>query len=261
MPVKNPSIPKFTMVKIEKIKYDHNYQRGVCEAQVNEIAKNFCWHAFGVVSLGRRANGDLMNVNGQQRTHGAAKKGYTAVPSLIVESSGPRFEAQLYRKLNTMRNLTSLNKFLAGVKGGLEPETTIDRLVAAAGLSVPRSPRKEWPYVQAVSQLGTIYKKGGDHLTHVLRFISCTWGGNVAALGSQILAGTSLFLLDAAETQSFDEKRAIRLLSKRDPTDIARQFSDKRSSVFGKAAQAIQYGMICLYNHKLAPGKKLPLPS
>lgn len=126
-------------VDIDELKIDYTYQRReVSEKNTLTIARDFTWSAFGSIVVMQRGDGSMWIVDGQQRYLAAKRRGdIKSVPCVILQSSGIKDEARAFKLLNQNRKaVSSTQKFITSVVGGIEPEKSIAEWLESIGLSV-----------------------------------------------------------------------------------------------------------------------------
>ena len=127
----------FASVEISKLRIDREgYQRTPNNKTVNTIAREFCWEAFGVVSVVCDENGVKWVIDGQQRITAAMLRGIKKVPCII--SNGSRVKAaSLFRKINETRNrISSVSQYRAGVTEGATQDLLIRDMIASVGMRI-----------------------------------------------------------------------------------------------------------------------------
>lgn len=117
------------MICIDDLHIDTMYQRSPCSARVIfEIARNFSWANFGVISVCQREgkNGYWV-VDGQQRIIAAKKRGdIVEVPCIIQNVKSIEQEASAFVSINTSRKpVSSIDKFNAAVIANMQPQKDI----------------------------------------------------------------------------------------------------------------------------------------
>lgn len=127
---------QFSMVEKGRLNVDHQYQRdNISRSRVLMIAAYFSWIAFGVLIVGRRADGTLWVVDGQHRKLAADKRSdVTVLPCLIFDMEEIKREAQAFLAANTVRGpVKTLDKFRALVLSEEPVAIAVQNLVSATG--------------------------------------------------------------------------------------------------------------------------------
>lgn len=194
------------------INISSTYQRQVKPSLVKKIQASFCPAAFGMPTVGRRSNGGLWGVDGQQRTAAAINMGLPTIPVVIFDSTGPAHEASVFLYMNRNRLRVNADEiFKAAHKEGDWAMRDILTTLHKHGLNFACFAKKDvklWPNIRAVSTIQHIYELdgGNGHLDDFLAFLCSTWAGNTEALQNSVMRGLSYFLYkfgDAVDRQSF----------------------------------------------------------
>lgn len=166
-------LPSIEWVPIAELELDESYQRsvetGASRKLIAGIANRWDWDLLDVLKVSRRPDDRKFVIDGQHRKAAAVMRGdIPQLPCVLKRCSGPEEEARLFVAANRGRKaMSGLDDFRAAVGSG-EPEAlTIARLVAAAGLNIPRhyvaslAPPGALP---AVAGLRTILRRRGEDL-------------------------------------------------------------------------------------------------
>lgn len=189
-------------VRVGDIRYDYSYQRPIKLALVKKIMSSFDPLGFGVAPLSRRHDGQLYGMDAQQRCTAVWRKfGEEAiVPALVMTGLSVSQEADLWMKLNTKTNVTTLEKFRARVIAGDPIAVDIQQIIQNRGLAIGFSgPGK----IQAVGSCEKIYTGYRTHLqTHhpdklgtTLTLLVENFGMSKEALNGDLILGVGLILL------------------------------------------------------------------
>jgi len=191
---------EYRTVKIDDLRIDNSYQRPLKEGHIADIMMYFNWEGFGTPVIGRRSNGGLWLIDGQQRITAAQRLGATKVGVEVRESTGPKYEASLFHLLNSTSVVpTKMQIFRAALRAGNKNAVAINKAVKAAGfkihLDVVNYSGNEWPYIRALSRLEKLFKYGGaKFLTEVLSLIGETWPEEDDAVREDVIGGMHRFI-------------------------------------------------------------------
>jgi hypothetical protein len=237
-----------TFVDPAAINISKTYQRRVKPQLVKRIKNDFCPAAFGAVVVGRRANGGLWGVDGQQRL--TASSGLLpSIPVIIFESRGPEHEASVFLYINRNRLRVNADEiFKAAHREGDWAMRDILSTLQKHGLNFScfaKKDVKEWPNIRAVNTVQNIYELdgGNGHLDDFLSFLCATWPGNTAALQETVMRGLSYFLYRFGPL--IDRQAFIKFLRKTPPTRLISE-----SNMTGAGNRYISVAKACfkLYN-------------
>ena len=138
--------PKLMWIDIGKLVVDPRYQRDISRQgakNVVQIARNFSWQRFGTVLVSRVGDdaGDLWAIiDGQHRVTGAAVRGITRVPCMVIEA-GPADQAAAFAAINGLvTKLTPLQIHAARVAAGDEDALELAAICADGGVTICRYP-------------------------------------------------------------------------------------------------------------------------
>lgn len=238
-----------TFIDPKTINTSLTYQRILKPKIIKLIKESFCPAAFGVATVGRRDNGGLWSVDGQQRMTAALSMGMATIPVIIFESSGAAHEASVFLYLN--RNRISVNAaeiFKAAHKEGHWAMRDILSTLHKHGLNFEMFAKKDvksWPNIRAVNTVQDIYNldDGHGHLDNFLAFLCATWPGNTEALQNSVMSGLSYFLYKFGPV--IDRQAFMRFLKTRSPS---RLISEANMTGAGNRYISVAKACFKLYN-------------
>jgi|GEM_PF-437220 len=142
---RDPGKPgEFTMLDKRLLQIDEDYQRGEKIVRVLRIAREFSWLAFGVVTVGRRANAaggvSYFAIDGQHRMAAALRRDdIHALPCVVFDTSGMTEEAIAFLLINGSRNAPdAIDRFKAAVISEQPTAVFVARLLTDLGVRVTR---------------------------------------------------------------------------------------------------------------------------
>lgn len=127
------------MVDKNIILVDSRYQRLLNDGKRLQIAADFNWVAFGVLSVNKRSDGSIWCIDGQHRLAAAkSREDVLTVPvSVFSIPDSVEEEALAFLALNTLRRpLTSKEKFRASLISGDLIASVAQELIQGAGRSI-----------------------------------------------------------------------------------------------------------------------------
>jgi len=194
---------------------DHTYQRGIVEASVDRIRREFDESALGVFEVGqRKKTGILYIVDAQNRCEAlrarAALGEYIPkyISCLIHENTTREQEAEKFVTLNTAKPVTGNARFKARLhQSNAQPERTIEQWVHEAGFVFdwldrgrPGVAEVQTNGIRSISNLLNAYKHCHSHLQPALKLLRLVWGEGdpnkvpYTIRNGGVIYGLSLFL-------------------------------------------------------------------
>jgi hypothetical protein len=245
------------MIDVDEINVAEEYQRDMIVPHVNDMEKNYDPQAVGFLLVGQREDGSYWAVDGLQRLSTAKKLGIQRVPCEVVQSSGPAFEAALFRKRARRRNLSACQLFKALVAEGNEEAKQILLVVNDCGLNVAgMSQMKRGGTISCIKSCRDAFKLGGaEHLSLVLLTLKRAWGGgHENAYHQAMVDGLSLFLF--RYRGDVDTKRLTNKMAAESPSHVLGQAKPFKLMHGGSRGKAVGYAFKAYYDIGLR--KKLP---
>lgn len=187
-----------------RIKAHPDYQRPLDRGAVQRIISDFDADAFGLPFILEDSTGSLWAIDGQTRI-AAVVEMYgpeTEIECEIVSNMTLARAAQLFRKRNNSRQVTSLDKFLAGVTAG-DPEcVAINEVVRSVGLTVARSGGDAVGVVRVVTALKKVYNMSNvrgsttrpELLRQTLAILKEAWGPHTTTFSAPAIEGLAMVL-------------------------------------------------------------------
>lgn len=146
-------------VLVSELSCDERINRGLDTNKAQRMYLNFDWNALGVLTVSRRANGDLVIIDGQHRWE-AVRRVTSAkgkVPCHIFSGLTLEQEAELFLRLNTTTKPRIIDKFKVRVTAGDKSAVAIAELAGAYGWAI--SPSAGDGLIQAVAAMERIYQE------------------------------------------------------------------------------------------------------
>lgn len=209
------------MILLSDIQFDPSYQRGLKRFH-KKYARDWDAAAAGIPTVARRENGSLWGIDGKQRFEGAAKSGISRMRCFVVRSSGPQYEAVLFKKINKDRTGVTMPELLNAALTAQEPAAlATQRAVEAAGLILPRHVGGQRDTRDSKDNVitchGTVWKAadsyGEEKLTRALKLIVATWPNNRDAL-SNLMVG-AVCMLVGTQGDILDDSKFVRTCGKK----------------------------------------------
>ena len=242
------------------LKIDDSYQRGE-KSIADEIAANFKWHAFQTLCVGRRVDGTLWVVDGQQRQRAALIRGMTSVPCSVFESTGPEHEAEMFSRINGDKALMSKFDIWKSDLRRQQPEAVaINNAILGKGFEVVASATAR-NHIQCPGALRWIYRSVGlTGLREVLQCVKTAWHNaegtkTEGALAEDVLQALAL-VLKTEPTMSW--VRMAQVLSKQDLAALKSEARGLKKANSGFARyRCLAIKFMEAYNNRLGAPKKL----
>jgi len=247
-------------VEIELLQICKKYQRDRVASLVSVIVNGFNPCALGCPTVGKRRDGSLWIVDGQQRVESMRGLGHTRVLCLVFRSRGVADEAEVFRIINRDRKKVNKNReFIAGLAAGDEECYEIKKAVEGAGfcLELDGKMQSDVTTIRSASTLIQLYKKGKTSkipnlIEMVLSTAKAAWGDDKAGFENLPLVGLAYFY---AEHPKVRTSRLITCLRKADIEALKLGMSP-RAHKYTRFA----WNLMIEYNKNLREKSRLDLP-
>jgi hypothetical protein len=249
--------PETRMIDVDELNVAAEYQREMIIPHVNEMERNYDPQAVGFILVGQREDGSYWVIDGFQRVSTATKLGIQRVPCEVVQSSGPAFEAALFRKRARRRNLSAHQLFKALVAEGNEEAVEMLRVINGVGLNVTgMAQSRKGGSISCVNACRDSFRRGGpEHLRLVLETLKKSWGGgHDNAYHQAMVGGLSLFLY--RYQGDVDLKRLINKMAAESPAHVLGQAKPFKLMHGGSRDKAVGHAFLAYYN--VGVRRKLP---
>lgn len=247
-------------IKIDELNVASAYQRTVKRPVVTKIKKNYDPAAFGTLIVGKREDGTLWVVDGQQRMTAAKEMGHTTVPCSVLESRGPSHEAQVFRLINGGRQNISRNElFKAALEAGDCQSIEILAAVERSGfvLRLSAGSNSKANVIRQAAPLEKIYDWGKTPLIEkVLGCIRNGWTEDQAATKSFVLTGVAKFFRTYPDASP---SRVVKVMQEVSPNQILRHADDARQLMGGSRDLVVSRVLAVQYNKRLKPKNRLAI--
>lgn len=218
--------PAVQFIGVERLAIDRSYQRGThsetSQRLIATIAAKWDWRLCTPLLVASR-DGGLYIIDGQHRWEAAKLRGdIQYMPCAVGAYTGSAEEAALFVAANRHRvRVNPMDMWRAAIAAGDDATVTIERLVAAAGLSIARTPQQAQLQPGELLCTGSLYSAlrihGAEKLEAALSAMGKAFNGQVITYSGMLLSAVlGLFvqapegfrpelLADALETSSADE--------------------------------------------------------
>jgi hypothetical protein len=248
---------------LKDLKIDPSYQRGK-KPSSKRIAKNFDETAALVLTVGRREDGTLWLVDGQQRRDAMLSLGIDRWDGFVFESSGSKHEAAVFKMINGPEGRTGLTArdiFKARLSIGEPAAREAADIVLECGFKLAGvhegamgSTGLTWPVVNAHAAISRQVRiGGGPEMRRVFNCIRAGWHGQPNGLRSHFLR--SLFLLYNTQGERIDDERMVKAMRK-----VSAQDTELEANFLpGYLGANIWRVLAKEYNKRLTPKNQLDL--
>lgn len=252
-----------TALGVTEIFADHSYQRPLDTGRVTAMAAQWDLRLVGVIDVSDRgpaAHPRYAVVEGQHRW--AAAKQVNPVGIIVARvhtGLSKSQEAQLFTDIDaTRRRLNTWDRWKARRRAGDAAVTQIEAIVARVGLVVDNSPVDG--RVRCVKTLERIaaWPQGELLLRDTLRLLHETWGNQLAAYDSSLVAGLALLLRKSGHDEAFDCDRLIDSLIDFTPARIL--YIAKAKGEHNSAPLPKRVALTLLERYNTRTGPKLAAP-
>lgn len=190
--------PKYTLIPVDQIVVDKDYQRELSEKRVEKIVNDFDPELFGVVKVAHRHDGTYAVIDGQHRVASAAFLGAKVIPATISTIETTAHEADTFVKVNTLRKSTTpfQNWKAAAFADPTSLEAQTNAVLASLGLElVDKTKGKITDSVRAVGAVREVLEKGGLPLIKdVFYLLKTHFHGMDAVYSKGMISGLAHFL-------------------------------------------------------------------
>lgn len=198
IPVPGYSTVHLTMVPLDVLHVDMEYQRQLVPRKVKEIARDFSPVSAGVLSVSLRPDGILALMDGQHRVRAAQLREYTEWRAELYEWLPLEEEARIFSDFNSQRSRPDAHTlFRAQLRAGNREAQEIMEVLQEHGYTLVDSLHgtKGPNAIRAVDILRRIHRQGGKELLgEVLWILRNTWYGQAEATHQRVVGGVYLFI-------------------------------------------------------------------
>lgn len=255
-----PGDYQFQQIKSVRIGIDHTYQRPVQSRLVSEIAGAFSWSAFSTITVGKRGDGTLWAVDGQQRLTAAKQLSIDVVPCSVFHSRGPEHEAAEFVRMNgQQRRVTTDQRFRGELAAGDRFALALKSAVALSGFElVPCGPSSRYAITKVTPLIDMTKRRGGGMglVTRTLSLIREAWDGDARSKESNILDGVGYFIRCNPDA---DDARVLEVIKRLGCDGLRNHAALARGFVGGQGARTIGVALSIEteYNKRLGPSRRL----
>jgi len=251
-------------VPVKDLEIDPRIQRALDRNKILGIDKQFVKSALNVIAVSRRANGQIVVLDGQHRMEVVKKRPDidTMVCKVYIGATLEQ-EAALFLTLNNTTKPTAIAKYKVQGTAGDEVVAGINEILAKYGYKVDTNVTSG--SVGAVRALERIYRdsvrRGWEPnlLQLTLMVLNRAWGQSYDAVKGIVLEGMAA-LLDEYPTTLDIDKLIQKMRDYDDPKVAPKRLVTEAQSVAKvdgmRPAMAVSRVLVGIYNK--GPGKKLP---
>jgi hypothetical protein len=137
--------PEYREIDKHLLRVDHSYQQPEKPSQIRSLERS--WNSAAVVTLlvGERKDESLWIIDGQQRWAAAmSNPAVTVLPCMVVQSTGPKMEAELFWLVDVgRRDVSAIDKFRARLAFGDERAWFVQDSLDLFGLKLSRGAKNK----------------------------------------------------------------------------------------------------------------------
>ena len=257
---------KVEFVDPQQLNVDHEYQRFEVPAIVNAIVSDFDVLVFGIVTAGKRTNGELYVTDGQQRTKAACilkEEGRLpgkVVPVVTFPSRGRSHEAELFLKQDNRRRIPDLAKWKAAGVQGEQFVKSVNAFMDKFGLRIAhQNEHAKWPTVACIGRIKKCYRSDKDSLEKALATITTCWHQQSDALREVAIWGVYEFYREFGD--SIERSHLERILAATTPSvllkSVPKTDTQCRWSNGYDRGPFLARAILDQYNYRRAKSRKL----
>ncbi len=183
------------VVKLEDLNIDRDhYQRNLREHH-KKIAKEFDPRACDPLKIGKRPDGSMWLIDGQQRRQALLKMGIMEWNAVVFHSDGPETEARIFAICGggkgTVKKLSD-HEVIRALLAAKDPlAITTNMAIELAGLKWRvnlGSDYVKWPYISMHKQMMVFSKRFGmDKVSRALKLLARTWPMDDNAVKAEVV--------------------------------------------------------------------------
>ncbi len=251
------------VVDLGKLQIDETYQRSLL-AHHKRMVKQFDPHACEPLTVGRRQDKSLWVIDGQQRRETLMKLGYSKWRALVIDSTGPAFEAHLFQVLGgglgTVKPLNTYDVYKAQLASGDEIALKMKFVAEKYGFKMADYKGTRYPHISGVKGIYFHVKTyGTEFLDKALRTIQRSWPEDPNSCYYPIIMGIVTFYKTFPTS---DEDRLVQKLQKMVPlTPVQMVKSGGGAWTQASGHMIVTNEIVARYNKQLADKNKLKLVS
>ncbi len=202
------------IVDLESLQIDETYQRKLMMHHT-KIVREFDARACDPLKVGRRSDGTLWVIDGQQRRAALLKKGYKQWRAIVIASSGSQMEAFLFQIFGggrgTVKAINMFDMFRAQLSAKDPIACSIRDTCVKNGFKVASvKSNSRYPYVKCLSQVYALVRVNGiDVLDESLKIIAESWPEHEYSTSAFVVLGMAQFLLYFPEA---DKERLVKMM-------------------------------------------------
>lgn len=252
-----PDLPVCLLVlPIDRLMIDQTYQRKLSPSH-KRIARNWNRRAAGMLIIGRRPDGSLWVIDGQQRLGAMRILGVSSWPCQVIDTAGAEDEAKIFSILNGGRTaLTGRDVFRSRLASNEPLALLVCQICNECGFRFSLSSNCGTNEIGALSTIYAIASTddGPEILRKTLRLIRSAWPGDRSAIQATYLRGVAYFF--SKHGGRIDERRAINVFVKYTADRI---IQDAKRTIGGDLSSNITRALTRLYNTRLNAKNRLPV--
>lgn len=257
--------PALDWLGLDVLVVDGRYQRALSEkseAAINRLVREFTWSRFGcLIVAGPDKVGDFHVIDGQHRLEAAKRHPMVdRVPCSVLPPGSMADEAKAFVGVNRDRvGITSLAMYHAAIAAGDDQALSIARVVDAAGVTIPKTPRNPLPprSLACIGKLGQLVRRFGEDLTTAgLAALVEAYPDGEDGLRVQLVEATVRIL--GLHGDRLDRPRLVKTLAAQAPDWWREQARIYKDGFGGSVNDAAVTLIIRNYNRGLGADNRLP---
>lgn len=245
------------LVKVSDLKVDHSYQRDLKAAMLEKMQdRSFDDATAGIISVSKRANGELYIVDGQHRSALARLEDRPTILAQVFEGLTPQQEADLRDRMHLRRADTVYEIFKARIFAGDPIARGMQRVAKEFETQlnfVPDSKRG----INTIATVETIYRADdGKSLRKIFQMIKDAWGSVEGPHATTaVIKSLYWFMQRHAEETEYD--RVIARLKTEGVGSLMRMARSHQGAMGGSLWLNTYRAVVEVYNYGLREGNKL----
>lgn len=245
------------LVDVDELKVDHSYQRDLKAPMLEKMQdRSFDDATAGIISVSRRASGELYIVDGQHRAALARLEGRQKILAQVFTGLTPQQEADLRDRMHLRRADTVYEIFKARIFAGDEVARGMQKVAREfeTHLNFVPDNKRGINTIATVEQIFRI--DHGKTLRGVFKLIREAWGSvegqNATAA---VIKGTYWFIERHAEETDYE--RTVGRLKTEGVQSLMRMARSHQGAMGGSLWLNTYRALVEVYNYGLREGNKL----
>jgi hypothetical protein len=245
------------LVNVGDLKVDHSYQRDLKAPMLEKMQdRQFDDATAGIISVSRRASGELYIVDGQHRSALARLEDRKTILAQVFEGLTPQQEADLRDRMHLRRADTVYEIFKARIFAGDPIARGMQKVAKEFDTQLNFIPDGKRG-INTISTVEAIYKADdGKSLRETFRLIKEAWG-NVEGPNATAAVIKGVYWFRQRHTEETEYERTVQRLKTEGVQSLMRMARSHQGAMGGSLWLNTYRAIVETYNYGLREGNKL----